>query len=281
MERQPAIKKRQRPPVLVIGAHRSGTTATARCLELLGLQLGHRLDSHREPKSLQRLHDHYLAEIGAAWHRPEPFLEHVKTAEGKQRCIEYLRAHTQRDFARTFGYRKNLKGLWLLARQRFGAHWGWKEPRTTLFAECWLEVFPEARIVQVIRHPLAVARSIRRREMRFRDSGDLPKDRLDDLDYCLRLAFTYIEAGQHLSASTSRYYSLRFEDLQSKPRETLRTMAAFCGLTPTEAQLGAAAREIRPPSAPSERSGLSPDSVRTLLENYPGVGRLGYSWDVA
>jgi sulfotransferase family protein len=277
MEREPATKKRQRPPVLVIGAHRSGTTATARCLELLGLQLGHRLDSHHEPKSLQRVHDYFLAQTSSAWHRPEPFLEYVKTAEGKQRCIEYLRTHAERDFARTFGYRKNLRGLWLLARQRFGAHWGWKEPRTTLFAEGWLEVFPEARIVHVIRHPLAVALSIRRREMRFRDSGDLPKGRLDDLDYCLRLALTYIEVGQHVSALTPRYYSLRFEDLQSKPRETLSTMAAFCGLTPTEAQLEEAAREIRPPSLLSESSELAPDSVRTLLENYPGVGRLGYS----
>src|SRR6266705_1553662 len=104
---------RQRAPVLIIGAHRSGTTATARALELLGLQIGEHLDSHREPRALQKLHEDYLQRVGAAWHNPEPFLKWIKTAEGKQDCSSYLRASVRRDFARIFGYRRNPKGLWL------------------------------------------------------------------------------------------------------------------------------------------------------------------------
>src|SRR6266849_1062861 len=81
---------RQRPPVLIIGAHRSGTSATARALELLGLQIGQRLDSHREPRQLQELHEDYLRKVGAAWHNPEPFLKWIESGEGKHDCVSYL-----------------------------------------------------------------------------------------------------------------------------------------------------------------------------------------------
>ena len=120
-----------RAPVLIIGAHRSGTTATAQALEILGLQIGQRLDSHRESKALQQMHEEYLRSVGAAWHHPAPFIESIRTTEGEQRCVNYLRENMQRNFAHIFGYRKDLRGLWMVARLKFGALWGWKEPRTT------------------------------------------------------------------------------------------------------------------------------------------------------
>ena len=80
-----------RPPVLIIGAHRSGTSATAHALQILGLQIGQKLDSHYEPKALQQLHEDYLKRVGASWHDPAPFLESMKTPKGEQRCVDYLR----------------------------------------------------------------------------------------------------------------------------------------------------------------------------------------------
>ena len=119
------MKGRQSPPVLIIGAHRSGTTATARALELVGLQIGQHLDSHSEPRALQKLHEDYLRRVGAAWYNPQPFLKWIETPEGKLDCISYLRTNVGRDVARIFGYRFNPKGFWLRARLNFGAKWGW------------------------------------------------------------------------------------------------------------------------------------------------------------
>src|ERR1700720_151929 len=93
----------QRGPVIIVGAHRSGTTATARALALLGLQIGQRLDSHHESKALQRLHENYLQRFGAAWYRPTPFLDSVQTPDGERDCLEYLRTNSHREFARIFG----------------------------------------------------------------------------------------------------------------------------------------------------------------------------------
>ena len=239
------MKDRQRAPVLIVGAHRSGTTATARALELLGLQIGQHLDSHREPRALQKLHEEYLRRVGAAWHNPAPFLESIRTPEGKRDCTEYLRANMRGNFARIFGYRKNPRGLWLLARLKLGAPWGWKEPRTTLFGPAWLELFSRARIVHVVRDPSAAATSIRQRELKFQSGGDPPTGKIDNLEYCVRLVQIYVEAGERLAGS-AEYRQVRFEDIQTNPSNALEDLAQFCGLRFTAAQLATAAATIRP-----------------------------------
>jgi hypothetical protein len=239
-----------RPPVLIIGAHRSGTSATTHALQILGLQVGHRLDSHYEPKALQRLHDVYLEKVGASWHNPAPFLESIRTAEGERRCVDYLRANVGREFAKIFGYRKNPRGLWMLAQLKLGAPWGWKEPRTTLFAAAWLKIFPEARIVHVLRDPIAAAKSIRHRELQFQASGDAPSGKIDNLDYCLGLVRAYVEAGERL-AGCENYFRVAFEDIQANASNALDQTARFCRLQFTPKQLANAAATIRPLGAKS------------------------------
>src|ERR1700757_4418651 len=112
-------------PVLIVGAHRSGTSATARALKLLGLQIGQKLDSHDEPRELQRTHETYLRRVGAAWFNPGPLLASLTTPEGKSACVEYLREQLHPDLS-LFGYGKGLTGWRLRRRIRSGVPWGWK-----------------------------------------------------------------------------------------------------------------------------------------------------------
>lgn len=51
----------------------------------------------------------------------------------------------------------------LVARHRREGPWGWKEPRTCLFLDHWLEALPQARCVAVYRHPLEVFYSFLKR----------------------------------------------------------------------------------------------------------------------
>ena len=238
------MKDRHRP-VIILGAHRSGTSATAHALEMLGLQIGEHLDSHREPRSLQKLHEEYLQRAGGAWHNPEPFLRQIATAAGMRDCVSYLRTNVENDFARIFDYRKNPKGLWLRLRMKFGAPWGWKEPRTTLFATAWLEIFPEARIVHVVRDPLAAAESIRERELKFQAAGDPPTGNIADLEYCKQLVETYLSAAERV-AKSANYYRLQLEELQANPPAMLEQLATFCGLQASTHDLATAAASIRP-----------------------------------
>ena len=265
----------QRAPIIIVGAHRSGTTATARALERLGVQIGQKLDSHRESKALQRLHDNYLQRLGAAWHSPGPFLNWIQTPEGERECFEYLCRHTEHEFTRIFGYRKNPRGLWLVARLKMGAVWGWKEPRTTLFGSLWVQLFPNARVIDVIRHPLAVATSIRRRELNFRAAGDSPVPKLDELDYCLRLALTYVDLGERLGSQARHYRRVRFEEIQANPAQALTELAEFCGLRPTSTGLIKSAASIRPENSKDSQR-LAEEEGRELVSHYPAIEKLGY-----
>lgn len=236
--------KDRHSPVIIIGAHRSGTSATAHALELLGLQIGEHLDSHREPRPLQKLHEEYLERCGGAWHNPQPFVKQIATAEGMRDCISYLRTNIERDFSRIFGYRSNPKGLWRRLRLKFGAPWGWKEPRTTLFVTAWLEIFPNARIIHVMRDSLAAAESIRERELKFQAAGDAPTGNLSDLYYCKELVETYLRAAEQVAESPN-YYRFQLEELRANPPAMLEQLANFCGLRPSTRHLANAAASIK------------------------------------
>ena len=258
---------------MIIGAHRSGTSATAHALRMLGLQLGHILDSHDEPRPLQKFHEKLLRDLGGAWFNPRPAIAAVSDPEGKIRVFRQLLEMVYARFAETFGYRKTPRGIYRLSMLKRGAVWGWKEPRTTLLAPAWLEMFPEAHIIHIVRHPLRVGRSIQAREMNFRAGGDAPNPALDDLTDCVRVAISYTEAGAALESIARNYLRVRFEDLQTGPRQTLERMAEFAGLEADRTTLDSAAGTIT-----SDRTdGLTINaSVAPLLDNAL-LRELGYT----
>ena len=259
----------------MVGTHRSGTTATAGALSLLGLQLGQKLDSHHESKALQQMHEQYLHRVGAAWHKPQSFLDAIAKPAGERECVDYLLGNDGNEFLKILSYRGNLRGWWLRSHLRAGAPWGWKEPRTTLFAPCWLRIFRQARIIDIVRHPVAVALSIRERELQFRAAGDHPITGLDQIDYCVDLALKYVRQGAALADLTHHYRRVRFEDLQEDPTDVLRDLGTFCGLSFTVAQLAEAARSIRPPEG-SPWPRLNEEEQRQLAPLYPAIADLGY-----
>jgi hypothetical protein len=261
-----------RAPVLVIGAHRAGTSATAEALRVLGLQTGQRLDSHSEPRGLQRLHEEYLHRVGGAWHSPRPLIEWLAMERGERHCVTYLQNAVRRQFPATFGYGE-IRGLWPLIRIRTGAAWGWKEPRTTLFVPAWLKIFPDAKILHVVRHPLDVALSIQHRELQFRQAGDPPSDRLDDFATSFDLALLYVKRAEAAAKLTERFHRVRFEDLQANPAATLRRLAEFCEVRPN--RIGQAAAGIRPQKLGHSRD-IPQQIARELLGRNPLATQLGY-----
>ncbi len=127
--------------------HRSGTSCLAGCLEDLGLTLGpvntrapHNVKGNRENPRFWPIHDAVLARVGAAWDRPPT--EPVVWTAGE---IFALRRVIDEDYAD-------------LPRP-----WGFKDPRATLLLDGWFEVFPDLRLVASIRHPAAVAGSLKAR----------------------------------------------------------------------------------------------------------------------
>ncbi len=146
-----------RRAILVLGMHRSGTSALARTLNLLGCDLPKTLvaetDSnkagHWESMPISRLNDELLESAGTNWHDWLPFnpdwVRSPKAAEFRQRAQDALAA----EFGGSF--------LFVL-----------KDPRICRMTRFWLETLEDfgARpaIFFIVRNPLEVAESLKKRD---------------------------------------------------------------------------------------------------------------------
>jgi GT2 family glycosyltransferase len=164
----------RRRAILVVGMHRSGTSALTRILNLLGVKLGSKLmpankdnrAGYWEHDDLVRLHDELLKELGSSWDDlcplPADDLQGERTASLRTRILEVL----ARDFAEA-------------------PVWGFKDPRLCRLLPLWdavcREFATEPHFVITLRHPGEVAGSLARR------NGFLPeKSHLLWLEHCLR-----------------------------------------------------------------------------------------------
>jgi hypothetical protein len=154
--------------------------------------------------------------------------------------------------------------------------WGWKDPRTTLFCREWLTIFPEARVLHVVRHPLDAAMSLKDRELRGRCDGTTPIAELGELQRCVEIVAEYVRCAAEMEQLGPRYKEVRFEDVQSSPRKHLADIAAFCGLDPSEAQIEAAASTIDG-GRRNRWAGLSPEIRAGLLADYEFKARYDYT----
>lgn len=272
-----------RPPVLLIGAHRSGTSATAKALRHLGLFIGHpeNNDHHDESFFFIHLHDNWLHQCGADWFQPDAYLEQLKTPGGREACRDYLAFHTNgrygvgplrgQSLARRFG-----EGL---ALDMLGGRiqWGWKDPRTTLFVLPWLDVFPGAKVVHILRHPLDAALSLQRREQKWQREGrPYANHRLQDLDAAFTLVNQYVACGLEAASIGANYHEVRFEDIQENPQSRLQQLAEFCGLKPDAETLVEAAGAIEGDRQARWRD-LPAAEVARLMAQSPYAERFGYA----
>ncbi len=131
-------------PVIILGMHRSGTSCLAGSLEEAGLYLGdvnreapHNAKGNHENIRIMDLHEAVLTANNGGWDAPPEAT--IWSSEHK----------AQRDA--------------IIATYPAGKPWAFKDPRTLLTLDGWLEVLPSARLVGTFRHPLAVARSLHAR----------------------------------------------------------------------------------------------------------------------
>jgi hypothetical protein len=142
-------------PVAIAGMHRSGTSMTARLLNLVGVHLGASDElleatadnpaGYWENKQFVDVNDTVLAALGAGWDCPPP-------ADAVRSSLPAL--VDERQVAEE-----------LVERFRPHEPWGWKDPRNSLTLPFWRRIVPGLRVVVCVRHPSEVAESLRRRGM--------------------------------------------------------------------------------------------------------------------
>lgn len=138
---------------MVLGMHRSGTSAITLALAELGAPLGtpstimpsstHNTLGYWEQLPLMFVNDALLAHLGASWHRVPPADQDIVDA------LEPLSHGAAETFREVFP----------------GTSWLWKDPRTCLLAPFWAKTTGDFHAcVVVFRHPNDVARSLLRSE---------------------------------------------------------------------------------------------------------------------
>lgn len=188
--------------VIVLGMHRSGTSAIARAIDGLGVPLGAPLlppqfdnpTGFGEVAPLVTFNDALLGHLGGTWDAP-PRLE-----------PGWERARSLGPFAAA-------------ARTRFdaahpGPTWVWKDPRTSLLLPFWLQVLGTDHVcVVAVRDPTSVARSL------------LVRDALP-AEVALAIWERTVRAVLHDCVGIPVVF-VSYDDLVAEPSSTLSTVAGF------------------------------------------------------
>ena len=151
--------------------------------------------------------------------------------------------------------------------------WGWKDPRNSLTLPLWLRVFPEAKVLHIVRNGVDVSRSLVTRE---RDSlagkpGQRLKGALKRAGSRFLPRLGYFPPGpvkhglafelwaayhEFLEVSTSglpadRIFVLRYEDLLEAPAEQIEPLARFIGAPADREHVSSAAALVERTGRPS------------------------------
>lgn len=146
-----------RRAILILGMHRSGTSALTRVLNLCGAAIPDDVlppnaaneTGYWEPTAVVSLHDELLARAGSVWTDPFEFPPEWFQFEAGEAYVDRLAAVVRNEFGDSP----------LIAI---------KDPRACRLVPLWLRVFDrlsiEPLVVLMVRHPLEVAASLERRD---------------------------------------------------------------------------------------------------------------------
>ena len=240
-----------RQPIIIMGMARSGTTLISDLLHRLGLFIGHRrIEVDQEATYFYSVNRMLLKRVHGYWDNPAPmryFLKNSTAVDLTVRCMETdIVSHRVISY---LGLRHYLKYRSL---QRFDKPWGWKDPRNVFTLPLWLKLFPEAKIVYIVRNGVDVANSLvvmeqrvtARREARAQKRfgkmtlrGNLERVGFKGAVRCLSLEGGFSLWEEYVSQAEvilgtikNDRRVIKFEDLLDNPKVHLLELHRFCGL---------------------------------------------------
>jgi LPS sulfotransferase NodH len=269
-------------PVIVIGMHRSGTSLVSHLLDMFGVFMGADLDPNAESKHFRSLNKHSFRAVEGDWNTPQLVIKAMESPQFVSKQASYYQQHLLSGWGgmRYWGVKR-----WMaLAVGGNMPHWGWKDPRTSLTLPAWLQVFPEAHVVHIIRNGIDVAISLHRRQLKqhTRVLGTHP-DHRDPRGYDLRFCFQLWEIYQrHLltyrnTVLKEQYIEITYETLLRDPENTLHMLLSQLRVPHDEAAIRQAAATINRGRLDNRDYAAPYHDVVSELVAHPLMKELGYS----
>jgi sulfotransferase family protein len=232
-------------PIVVIGMHRSGTRVIVDVLDKLGVFMGADRQGDGESVSFMQINEWLFHQCGAFW--SEPMSAHFMLSEPE--VVEQLATSTRETVAAQIAKFAGPTNWHLETSAAALPAFGWKDPRNTFTLPVWKEVFPNLRVIHIIRHGVDVAASLARRHgqaMRAATGESAPSALTVIRDNALGIlssrrgwtlpeAFTmweqYVEKARlECAALGARAVEIRYEDLLFGPDKIVPAIANFCGV---------------------------------------------------
>jgi hypothetical protein len=234
--------------VIVLGAHRSGTSLVSQILSVFGVHMGGDGDDEQfESAAFRQINEWLLDGCGATWDQPARLVRALSNPRCFSIGVRLARILAKSSFLARYWGGPNA-AVAATARPRMA---GWKDPRNSVTWPIWLCVFPHARFVVVEREPFATAKSLVRRhhrvlyEMFPSGSDNVTHSQLcfvhEDIkvtERCFSICGALELIGEHRTAIdeaakalADRLFVIAFDELTEQPRTVIADLAAFLGLS--------------------------------------------------
>lgn len=210
-------------PFIVIGCHRSGTSWLAAAMHRSGIHMGVNRDHNEEAIHFLSLNQQAIQMAGGHWDNPIlPQENHWPNHQPYALLKIHFDLHRRRDF------------VWQIILGKTA--WGWKDPRNTFTLPHWLTLYPEAKIIHLVRNADDVVKSLINRQ---NTPGEVRSQVQEDRDKAHALWKKYVEqARSYQPKLKDRYLEINYESLLLA--ETQHKLNAFC-----KKDVGKALMELR------------------------------------
>jgi hypothetical protein len=232
---------------------RSGTSMLTRMLDDLGLFVGNKLTGNHEALFFREINDWLLTQCSGGLEDPGTIKYLLQDKEARGLFGEFIRFTMKTPHVISYlGFGKYLS---LRTPESLDIPWGWKDPRNTFTLPIWLDMFPDAKVIHIYRHPLDIVNSLMTRRKRglsrlkerhrsFRPfywyylmRKFILKNRVfvDLRGGSLEEGFTlweeyFNEARSHVDLLEERALEIKYEDFLERPFDVLKSVSEFCGL---------------------------------------------------
>jgi hypothetical protein len=243
-------------PIVIIGMHRSGTTMLSQILEKAGVFMGADFTAYHESNYFQQLNEKLLQHQLGTWDKPK-VTQSAPLLHSRYFISEYTSLKN-----------KPYNIVQLLTRKQ----WGWKDPRTTYTLGSWIKIFPDIKVIHIVRNGIDTAISLCERNNMVQPNTKWHSNRLIKPESCFDLWEEYVNQARSWKENIGKnYIEVKYEEILAVERESILKIEALISK-----KVNKAAKIISDKERNIKEYNPAYDSLREYAKHNITFAKLGY-----